>query len=377
METMTAWLEQEFLGISLRDYGLTLFFVLLGFIARWVVGLFLNRARKLSENTANRYDDAIISALARPLGWAAVLTGIWAGIRMLPLPVEPFDVERFVNALIKSAYIVLAVWVLMNLTRRLTEVMLERAKKTDTVLDDQFIPIIGNSLRVFFIMIGVATILQEMGYSIASLLAGVGLGGAALALASKDTLANLFGSIVIFVDRPFTVGDWIELDGIEGTVEEVGLRVTRIRTFANSLITMPNSLLTTTAINNWSRMRKRRIKMTVGLTYDTTPDQMQQALESIRSLIREDERLHSDFFLVNFNSFGPYSLDIFIYCFTVTTVWGEFMQVQEDFMLEIMRRLKELGLDFAFPTSTVHLANMRAAGEMGVGKMAEGPGKEQ
>jgi len=211
----------------------------------------------------------------------------------------------------------------------------------------------------------VVMILQNLGYSVTSLIAGVGLGGAALALASKDTVANLFGSLVIFIDRPFQIGDWVEIGPVEGTVEEVGLRVTLIRTFANSLITVPNAQLTTTAINNWSRMRKRRIKLTLGLTYDTTPDKMEAAVEAVREVLRQEERIDQSFFLVNFTDLGAHSVDIFVYCFTITTRWDEHLQIRQDVLLKFMRAIKDLGLQFAFPTQTIHLAGMEKPG-MGI-----------
>jgi MscS family membrane protein len=193
---------------------------------------------------------------------------------------------------------------------------------------------------------------------VGSLLAGLGIGGVAIALASKDTVANLFGSLVIFLDKPFQIGDWIEMGSIEGTVEEVGLRTTRVRTFANSLITIPNAKFTTEAVNNWSRMKKRRIKMTVGLTYDATPDKVEEAVLRIREIIAADEKIRNDFYLVNFDNLGPSSLDLFVYCFTETTNWAEFLQAKQEFLLKIMRAVEELGLEFAFPTQTLHVESL-------------------
>jgi len=240
----------------------------------------------------------------------------------------------------------------------LADVWTEKAARTDTRLDDQLVPIVRRSSKVFFVVIGVVLVLQNMGYSVGSLLAGLGIGGVALAMASKDTVANLFGSLVIFLDKPFQIGDWVEMGAMEGTVEEVGLRTTRVRTFANSLVTVPNALFTTNIINNWSRMKKRRIKMTIGVTYDSPPDKVDALVNAIRKLIAEDEKLHNDFYLVNFDNFGPSSLDIFIYCFTVTTNWGEFLQAKQEFMLRLMGAVSDLGLSFAFPTQSIHVESL-------------------
>jgi len=160
---------------------------------------------------------------------------------------------------------------------------------------------------------------------------------------------------VIFFDRPFQIGDWIEVDHIEGIVEDVGLRTIRIRTFSNSLITVPNSFFTTSIINNWSRMEKRRIKMTIGLTYDTSSQQIANAIDAIKKIILADDRLHHDFYLVNFVEFGSSSLDILVYCYTKTTAWKDYMDIQEAFLLKIMIALKNIELEFAFPTRTIHI----------------------
>jgi MscS family membrane protein len=197
-----------------------------------------------------------------------------------------------------------------------------------------------------------------MGYSVGSLLAGLGIGGFAVAMASKDTVANLFGSLVIFLDKPFQIGDWIEMESTEGTVEEVGLRTTRIRTFANSLVTVPNLLFTSHTVNNWSRMKKRRIKMTIGITYSTSAKKVDELVNRIRQLIENDEHIRNDFYLVNFDSFGPSSLGIFVYCFTATTNWADFLQAKQEFMLNIMDCVKELGLEFAFPTQSIHVESL-------------------
>ncbi len=348
--------EHQFLGITLDQYIIALLAILGGFVLKWVLVSAITHAERRAESTKTAFDDLILNALAKPVGWTCALAGLWAAFVYLPLPEEPVDIDRFVRSMLQAVSVVIAVWFLLRLTNGMTEYMTRKASETESRLDDQLVPIVRNTAKTFFIVIGVVIIAQDLGYSVTSLLAGLGLGGMALALASKDTLSNLFGSIVIFIDRPFHVGDWIEMGEIEGTVEEVGLRVTRVRTFANSLITLPNSQLTTTSINNWSRMKKRRIMMTVGLTYDTTPQQMQQAVEKVREIIREDDNIHNDFFLVNFHEFGAYSLDIFIYCFTVTTVWGEYLQARQELLLKIMAAVEEMGLEFAFPTQTIQMA---------------------
>ena len=359
---MQEFLASEFMGVTVAQMIYAFLAILAGFLGRWVSTFVLAYVARLASKTRTTMDDIFISALAKPLGWAAVLVGIHVAVMVLPLPTEPVDLHHFLLALAKGLFIVLMVWFGMRLTDGIFTRWAEKATATDSKLDDQVIPILRRTLKVFLILLGIAMFLQNMGYSVGSLLAGLGIGGAAIAFASKDTLANLFGAIVIFLDRPFAVGDWVEIGDQEGTVEEVGLRTTRIRTFANSLITMPNANLTTTAINNWSKMQKRRIMMTIGVTYSTPPEKVAQAVQAIRDLIASYDDFRQDFWMVHFKGFGPSSQDILVYCFTTTTVWTEFMAAQERFLLDISRRFQALGVDFAFPTQTVHVASLPAPG---------------
>jgi len=351
-------MEAELLGISARLYIFGFLAIFGGFLARWIVTLVIGRLAAAAEKTRTGIDDIVLHALLKPAGWACVMGGVYAATLILPIPVEPVDVRRFVDALMRSFSAILVIWLCILLLEGLTDQWAEKARQTESRLDDQMVPIVRSSGKTFLVLIGVVLFLQNLGYSVTSLLAGVGLGGMAIALASKDTIANLFGSIVLFVDRPFQVGDWIEMNGIEGTVEEIGLRTTKIRTFANSLITTPNALFTTTHINNWSRMQKRRIKMTIGVTYGTPAEKIEKAVGEIRRIIEEDEKIRNDFYLVNFDAFGPYSLDILVYCFTSTTVWAEFLQAKQEFMLKIMKAFEELGVEFAFPTQSIHVESM-------------------
>jgi MscS family membrane protein len=358
MEQLKQALSFTFLGIESYAYIGAFASIVGGFILKMFLDLVIKRLRKLTSQTKTGFDDIAIHSLEKPLGWVGVMVGLYLALRFLPLPVEPVDVRRFVDAVMQTASVLLMVWFASRLVDGIMEAWQKKATESEGKLDDQIVPIVRSSARVFIFLIGIVIILQNMGYSVGSLLAGLGIGGAAIALASKDTIANLFGSLVIFLDRPFQIGDWIETGSVEGTVETVGLRTTQVRTFANSLITIPNATFTNTAINNWSRMKKRRIKMTVGVTYDTTADQMEEAVKRIRQIIAEDENIHHDYYLVNFDAFGPSSLDIFIYCFTVTTNWDQFLDAKQKFMLNVMRALQEMGLSFAFPTQTVHVESL-------------------
>ena len=160
---------------------------------------------------------------------------------------------------------------------------------------------------------------------------------------------------MIILDRPFHIGDWIKAGEMEGVVEEIGFRSTKIRTFAKTQISVPNNIIANMALDNFSRMPKRRIKLNVGVTYETTPPQMQKAVQNIRQMLEKHPGIHQEFMLVNFTDFGPSSLDILVYCFTVTTEWAEYLRVRQEIALNIMIILEEIGLEIAFPSQSLYL----------------------
>ncbi len=217
---------------------------------------------------------------------------------------------------------------------------------------------IVKTLRVIVIALGLMTFLQAWGINVSAFIASLGLGGLAFALAAKDTAANLFGSLVLFTDRPFKIGDWVQTDDAEGYVEDIGIRSTKIRTFAQALITVPNATIANSAITNWTRMGKRRIRMRLGLTYSTTTEQMEKILRDIRTYLENNEDIHPQTIMIYFDEFGASSLNIFCYFFTKTTVWKEYLAVREQVNLELMRIVEKNGASFAFPTQTLHVESL-------------------
>ncbi len=247
------------------------------------------------------------------------------------------------------------IWIFLRLTDVLGDYFFLKVVKTSSRLDDQLVPIFVKTVKIFLYIVGTIYLIQSLGYSISGVVAGLGIGGLAVAMAAKDTLANLFGSIMLLTDRPFRVGDWIKSGNDEGVVEQIGFRSTRIRTFAKTLISIPNSIIASTSINNFSRMPKRRVKINVGVTYDTTADQMEKLITQLRDFIKNHPQVDKKFFLVDFTDFGASSLDILIYYFTITTDWAKHMQYRQDINLSIMRIIEEMGLSIAFPTRTVYV----------------------
>ena len=339
---------------TVQDVGYLLLAAAIGLLVSWLLSRGLGAvARRASADSIR---GAVIRALDGPLRWALLVAALWIGYAVVVS--QGGEVPDDLSSSLLISELPFLMWFAVRLANNLTDIWGERAAQTEGTFDDQLVPVVRVLVKLAVLIVGLLLIFQNLGFEVGSLLAGLGIGGAAIALASKDTIANLFGSIVIFVDRPFQVGDWVEIGDQEGTVEAVGLRVTRIRTFANSLITVPNSQLTTTPINNWSRMRKRRIKLTIGVTYSATPEQLEAAVAAIREILQTDRRVSQDFMLVNFTNFGASSLDIFVYAFTLTTRWDEYMQIRQELLLAFMRRLGGLGLEFAFPSQSVYVESL-------------------
>jgi MscS family membrane protein len=348
-------MDQTFFGISLGRFAAALTVLLCAILVKKLVGQFFVRVlQPIANRTQSDFDNRALQAIRKPAEFLAVIVGFSIAFTLLHLPA---DLEKLTSAGIKLLIAFDIAWALYNLVDVLDALMLKWANRTETDLDDHLLPFVRKSLRIFIVVMAFIMVVQNLGYSISGLLASLGIGGLAIALAAKDALSNIFGSIMILLDRPFAIGDWVQTGELEGTIEEVGFRSTKIRTFAKTQITVPNSVLMNMPINNYSRMPKRRIKMTVGVTYATSSDQMRTAVADIRQMLRDHPAIDQEFFLVNFTEFGASSLDIMVYCFTSSTVWQEYLDARQDVCLKIMDILEEMGLEIAFPSRTIYLEN--------------------
>jgi len=322
---------------------------------RWVLRIFHTVAQKLADKTATSLDNLLLAAAEKPAGWLLYILGILASVHALNPPPSTFPIIAAVDRFGRIASILISIWFLWRLLDGLAAYFSARAAQTESSLDDQLVPFVAKTFKIFIIITGVLVVAQNMGYSISGLIASLGIGGIAVAMAAKDTIANVFGSIMILVDRPFTTGDWIKTSEFEGVVEEVGFRSTRIRTFAKTLVNVPNSTMANMVIDNIAARPKRRVKMRIGLTYNSSPEQIQAAIDGIEKLLAKHPGVDQDMYLAKFDAFEDSSLSIFLYYFTKTTDWQEYLQVRQDINMQMMKLLESLKLEFAFPTRTVHL----------------------
>ncbi len=283
------------------------------------------------RRTETEADDVAVKALITPLGSVLPLIGVYLALRVLVVG-QP-DLLDLSGKVFLVAMTLVVTWTVFKFIDALAILATERSRTDGGTLDNTLIPTLRKAFKVFVAVVVFVVVVQNLGYSVSGLLGALGVGGLAMALAAKDTLANLFGGVTILIDRPFRPGDWITLPSADGVVEEIGLRSTRIRTFAKTLVSIPNSVLANAAVENHSLMPKRRIKFSVGVTYGTTPGQMREAVRRVEDYLRGNPAIHQDFLMVKFTDFGASSLDILVYCFTVTTDWVEHLQARQDVQL--------------------------------------------
>ena len=309
----------------------------------------------ITKKTTNTIDDNIIRVLKKPIDFLFLVIGFKLAMSFLTLSDE---MKPYIETTIKSLFTFLLFWTVLRMLSPISDILVKsHTKLRGKELGKDLANLITRTLQVIVIALGGVTILQEWGYNITGFLASLGLIGMAIALAAKDTVANLFGSLVIFSDKPFGIGDWIKTPDVEGTVEEVGIRSTKVRTFAQALVSVPNAVLANSSILNWSRMGKRRIKTTLGLTYSTSNEQMKTIVSEIRTMLKEDEDIHQDTIHIYFTDFEASSLGIFCYFFTKSINWAEYMRVRENVNLKIIQIVENNGAAFAFPTQSIYIEN--------------------
>ncbi len=351
---MNATLDNS-LKFILQDHNYILqafLVILLALLANHLQKKVLSRLLVKLEKTKTKWDDILVSALQKPISLIIWVAGISFATEIIQKATDAIIFDA-VFTLRDAAIIGALAWFLVRLIHRGEQKLL----KEDNEIDQTTLDAIAKLLRISVVITAMLVTLQTLGYSISGVLAFGGIGGIAVGFAAKDLLANFFGGLIIYLDRPFAVGDWVRSPDreIEGTVEKIGWRVTRIRTFDKRPLYIPNSIFTTIAVENPTRMLNRRIKETFGIRYDDS-----SKMETITRKVKEMLRNHPDIdstkaLIVNFDSFAPSSMDFFIYTFTKTTDWIHFHEIKEDILLEVLKIVEGEGAQMAFPTSTIHL----------------------
>ena len=321
----------------------------------YLVNKVINFLEKHAARTSTVWDDALIEAFRRPAVWAIWILGtnMAAAVAARVAESELYD---FIGPVNRVAVIFLCALFLLNLIKRAERNLIHPDYMAEP-MDETTVRAIGKLLRASVIITAILIAMQVFGYSISGLLAFGGIGGLAVGFAAKDLLANFFGGLMLYLDQPFKVGDWVRSPDqeIEGTVEDVGWRLTRIRTFDKRPLYIPNAIFNSISVENPSRMSNRRIYETIGIRYEDV-DKMEVIVEDVKQMLREHSEIdQSQTLIVNFNTFSASSLDFFIYTFTKTIQWVKYHEIKQDVLLKVSEVIARHGAEIAFPTSTVHL----------------------
>ena len=322
-------------------------------IAKLAYFIFIKVSKGLISRTNTKLDDVLVETLEKPVIFAIAVFGFYLGM-------EQLDKTPKMELLIVNANKVLAVicvtWFIVRFINAIIDQYMEPAiELSESKSKRQFLPIITKVVTITIWTMGVIIAFNMIGYNLAGLIAGLGIGGLAFALAAKDYLQNIFGGISVFTDKPFAIDDRIKIDGFDGKVEEIGIRSSRIRTLSGSLVTIPNSMFISNSVENVALEPTRKIMLRLGLTYATTPQKMEESMEILKAIVADNQEIVTETPVVFFENFGDFSL-ILLFVYYIRKE-ADIPLAQNTINLEILNRFKAAGLDFAFPTQTIYTIN--------------------
>jgi len=295
-----------------------------------------------------------LHSLSKPLGFLIIFL---AFEKALPLLEFPISVSYYLNLAIKILIPVIITFLIYKITNYVSEFFEKFAEKTPNKLDDKIVPIVRKFLKVVVVIFGGLYIIQNIGLDITPLLAGVSIGSLAFALAAQETIKNLFGSVTLFTDKVFEPGDWIIADGVDGTVEEVGIRSTRVRTFNDSIIIVPNGKLADMKINNMGKRNYRRFKTMLGVIYGTPTNKINEFVVGLKKIVAEHPNTKKDYDRIYLNNLADYSIQILFDTFLITANYDEELLVRDQLITSIIELAESIDVDFAFPSQTIYLEN--------------------
>ena len=334
----------QWLGLA----ALVLLAAIVDRISRAILSVIL---RRLAGRT--RLEETEVVRFERPVG-------IVFGALLFQLLLPILGIKAELRVLLDLAAGTLAtfagVWAAYRLVDVVCGYIAERARITPNRFDDMLVPLLRRTLKIFVTIVGLIYLASLMSEDLWGVVAGLSIGSLAVGFAARDSIENLFGTFTVLLDKPFQLGDWVITDGLEGTIEEVGFRSTRIRTFYDSVISVPNRHFISTSVDNLGVRRYRRIKTMLSLTYDTPPEKIEAFCEGVREVLREHPYTRKDYYHVYLNDFSAASLNVLLYCFLECPDWGTELREKQRLYLDILRVAQELNVEFAFPTQTIHVA---------------------
>ena len=362
METAELELKQWLLQLDfLRGDGLWIsevfLIILIAVVINFIQKRILKKLHARLEMTENPWDEALIESLAKPVSAFVWLWGITIAAHVIGDANNVSIFNQIVEPVRQIGVVVILTWFVLRLIVRIEHNVIKIGREKERDYDVTTVQAITKLIRVSVFITGALIMMQELGVSVSGVLAFGGIGGMAIGFAAKDLLSNFFGGLMLYLDRPFAVGDWIRSPdrNIDGTVENIGWRLTLIRTFNKRPLYVPNSTFSSISVENPSRMSHRRIKETIGVRYDDG-GKLNDILNDVRDMLNNHDEIDtSQTLMVNLNEFAPSSLDFFIYTFTKTTNWVKYHKVKQDVLFKILQIIEQHGAEVAFPTSTLHL----------------------
>jgi len=343
----------RFLEVELWQWiGIALMVVLACSAGYLATRILYRAARPLVSRTESDLDDRLLGLTAPPVRWLAALLFFAVGVLPLGLAIPA---QRLLGRLEVGATLILVGWLVLRVVDVAFDALQARLERQERRALVAILPLGRKTAKAVVIVLAVIVMLQQAGLNVTGLIAGLGVGGLAVALAAQRTLENLFGGVTLTADQPVRVGDFCKFGDRVGTIEDVGLRSTRIRTLDRTLVTVPNAQFSQIEIENFASRDRIRLHFVLGLRYETTPDQLRHVLTELRKLLIAHPKIHPDPARVRFTSFGAYALDVEVFAYVTTTDWNEFLAVREDVYLRMMDIVEDSGTGFAFPSQTLYL----------------------
>lgn len=350
--TSTSFWHNHYFGYELKDWIISLAIILgciiVGKLLYWFFG---NVIKKLTAKTKSKLDDIIIDMIEEPIVFALVLGGIWYGVEY------QLGLEGSARLWVDRVFYILIIFNIAWMVSRLFKAIIQEyvapmVAKSEGDLDDQLLPIIKKGVNIIIWIVAFIVAVDNAGYDVSAILAGLGIGGLALALAAQDSVGNLIGGFTIFADKPFTINDRIQVNGYDGFVTEIGIRSTRIKTLEGRIVTIPNSDISNNSIENVSSEPSRKVVLNLGLTYDMDHNDVKKGMELLKEISEKHQDLIEENVLISFNAFGDFSLNIFFAYYIKPG--ADILETQTIINMHILEAFNTNGLDFAFPSQTIY-----------------------
>ncbi len=347
---MSQFFSQTFYGNTIGNWLISLSIIFGSIIVGKIVFLISNKfLKKLTAKSKSKLDDIIVDMIEEPIILAIAIAGVWYGLGRLDFTIW-WD-----KWLTKIYHIMVAINVTWFASRFIDAIIKEyivpKAEKANSEIDNQVLPIVQKVVRVTIWSLGIIVALNNAGYDVGALIAGLGIGGLALAMAAKESVSNMFGGLMIFTIKSFKIGDRIKINGFDGFISEISFQVTRMRTLEGRLVTIPNSLFIGNMVENVTAEPSRKVVLNIGLVYSTTPAQIENAINILKQIEKDNNNLDEGT-TISFTDFGNFSLGItFVYYIKKS---ADIFNTQTEINLEILKRFNQNGLEFAFPTQTIY-----------------------